>query len=231
MSDPLEDIIQSGKLKIERSRQESIARQERLDAYYLDRTAKRNEMAFDLIPEVLRPFARVEDPDVLVIAVPNCAIIKRRFLTNNLSSQWNEEFGEWISPIERVSFSDTSHAQDHRWRIFTWCKYFGEDGWEALQSLWKEDGTNDLEQALAIAAEVGDNRADIEEEVIFKNSQAKENAPSSAPEQNLICPLMSMLNYAYADCQQAKCAFWDVDRKQCAVLGMALGIASTTAVE
>jgi hypothetical protein len=218
MSDPIEDIIRSGRLMIERDQQEKKARQERIDAFYLARAAKRNDMAIGLIPEVLQPFARVEEPDILTISVPDCAIVKRRFVIRDSSSAWDAELNDWFTSIESVSFSETIRG-DSFWRIYTWREYYNDDEWEAVQSLWSEDNTSDLNRALAVAADVGDNRKDVEEEIFFKNSQKKESTPENTPvrepEKTLLCPLL------YADCKREGCSWWHAEKNKCAVLIMA----------
>ncbi len=150
-------------------------------------------MAKNLVPPALRPFTQVVDDIVIEINLPQYAIIKHRLY---VSDAWDGK--RWI--VASVTLSNS--ASDNNWRVYQWTFY--KDDLEDIHPALMET-CETLEEALAVARNLGDNReAAWKEMADFKEKKSDNPEPAPAPSapRFAICPLMQ------TRCVRDECAWW-----------------------
>lgn len=207
MNETVQDLINSGLEKVEAIQYEVDRVAQNCDAFNAAQRAVLVEKVLALMPGALRQYVKIEERGKWVeINAPGCANIICPLRIKHSIGRYAEELHQWVSGIESVELDTVQPTGG--WVVQNWFAYYGEDGWEAVIS--KVDrykpGTDDIEIALAEAAGLGDNRADVEKEVLIKKYEAdKAEADANAKPKvsSMMCPLMDG-----TDCVRERCALW-----------------------
>jgi len=198
----IQDLIRSGKDKIAAGAAQIKAREGQKTALLLIEAGKLNTMAVELLPEVLRPYARVENDNVLVVSAPDCEDIVRN-LRVKISTIWPDDMDGWTyDEVQSVDFAKG-------WRVTTWGVWQDDGGhWETYRKLTDED-TDDIERALAYASEMATRLEIAQIEADERNAkqhvpETKETKPAAHP----LCPLRMMGGLEFDECIKEGCAWF-----------------------
>lgn len=176
MNEEIEKLIEAGQAKINAENKLMADQARNLKMYRAEQATLIERLALDLIPEALRPFAYVDaDDDYLRIAHPDMAHIACKLAVFHGGGRYADDLGHhvFVADVERVNLRLVTHG-DGGWRISTWIAQKDDDcHWDAYLWRTEHEPTDDLERALAIAAELGNNHVTVDEEVEFFNEQVK----------------------------------------------------------
>jgi len=218
MDTTVEEIIKAGKAKIEAFQNSIQTKSEFQKEYFTKLNASVEEMALQLVPEVLRSFTSIEN-NKLVLQIPGCAVLKRKLTVVSSQSKYDKFMEIWIEEVEKVYF-----FQKDLWEIHQWTLWHDDDDDEWFVSLTEKDPAlaSDLEWALARAAEEGNDREALEQQAAEHNKNRVQVINTRAEEEpDLICPLISCISDRESKCIKKRCAWWDSDGIYCTVLNLA----------
>ena len=206
--DQLLDLIEAGRKKLEVDRRQ--AEQEATDEleYQIGQQELRRNGMVNLVPDCLRQYVSIEN-NVIHIGIPDCARVSAKVY---LSETWL--VGRTYFEKAELTAWNAKESSLGVWKLSRYRAYDGEISlWECYGELYEE-----LDVAIARAAEMGDWKAEAEAEAARQRAEfANWNTTS---EEGLICPLMSTAERR-AQCLMDNCA-WFVE-KRCALPVIALG--------
>lgn len=226
MNEKLKDYLNSGRAKLE----DENRRNEAIIKADLEHHAKLQEQRrsgiLSLVPDFLHQYTSVENDTAIHIEMPRAARVsaKVRLHEDYLGVDGREYF-------EKASLSTwRTDASSDIWCVSRCGAYDGEVGW------FEVDTFDALDVALAQAVELGDGKAEAEQEAARQRAEFAEwDAPDDSVDEapmEVICPLMSTAQKR-SPCLEHGCA-WFIAWKgmdACALKVLAHGAADGLEVE
>jgi len=206
----LEQILADARQEVDKTNANRKAREQALETLHEERMDAEMRLARELLPEALRVYARIEDK-YLFVAPPGMAVLRREIYVSPANGKWRAELGEYVWEVESVRWASSS---DSDWDVLLWVAY------EDSISLQGRQSHMTLNEALVLAAKIGDTKTDAMDQAQEYLRAAEERGKKPKPKPVVPCCPLYFPTGALVECLKTECAWYSIGPAACAVVLM-----------